>query len=63
VVLEAARGARDHSLASYDAQIWAVAHLNQTQVIFSEVSQHGQVLEGVQFTNPFHSEFDLVAWG
>jgi predicted nucleic acid-binding protein len=62
VVLEAARGERDHSLSYYDAQIWATARLNQTLVIFSEDFQHGQVLEGVQFINPFRPEFDLEAW-
>ena len=62
VVLEAARGARDYSLSYYDAQIWAVARLNQTQVIFSEDFQNGQILEGIRFVNPFHPEFDLTAW-
>jgi len=30
IILEAGRGVRDYSLAYYDAQIWASAHLNQT---------------------------------
>jgi predicted nucleic acid-binding protein len=36
IVLEAARGARDYSLAYYDAQIWATARLNQSPVVFSK---------------------------
>jgi predicted nucleic acid-binding protein len=47
VLREAACGARDHLLAFCDAQIWAAARLKQTQVIFREGFQHGQVLEGV----------------
>lgn len=61
-ILEAGRGVRDHHLPYYDAQIWATAHLNQIPVIFSEDFQHGQVLEGVQFINPFAPAFNLAAW-
>ena len=62
VVLEAARGARDHDLAYYDAQIWAVARLNQVTTIFSEDFRDGQVLEGVRFVNPFAPDFNLEDW-
>ena len=62
IVLEAARGVRDHTLAYYDAQIWAAARLNQIPVIFSEDFQDGRILEGVRFTNPFTPTFDLEAW-
>ena len=62
IVLEAARGARDHSLAYYDAQIWATARLNQVPVIFSEDFGDGQALEGVRFVNPFGSAFQLEDW-
>lgn len=61
-ILEAGRGVREHHLAYYDAQIWATAHLNQIPVIFTEDFQHGQVLEGVQFINPFAASFDRSAW-
>jgi predicted nucleic acid-binding protein len=57
IVLEAGRGVRDHRLAYYDAQIWACARLNQVPVVFSEDFQDGQVLEGVQFINPFSEHF------
>ena len=62
IVLEAARGVRDHGLAYYDAQIWAAARLNQISVIFSEDFQDGQILEGVRFADPFSEMFDIEAW-
>ena len=62
IVLEAARGARDHGLAYYDAQIWAVARLNQVTTIFSEDFSDGQVLEGVRFVNPFRADFRIEDW-
>jgi predicted nucleic acid-binding protein len=61
VVLEASRGVRDHRFNFYDAQIWAVARLNQVQFIFSEDFNPSQV-EGVQFVNPFHATFGLEEW-
>jgi predicted nucleic acid-binding protein len=63
IVMEAARAARDYSLAYYDAQIWATARLNQIPTVFSEDFQDGQVLEGVQFINPFAAGFMMEAWG
>jgi predicted nucleic acid-binding protein len=62
IVLEAARGVRDHGLAYYDAQIWAAARLNQIPVVFSEDFQDGQILEGVRFADPFAEKFDVEAW-
>jgi len=62
IVLEAARGVRDHGLAYYDSQIWAAARLNQIPVVFSEDFQDGQVLEGVRFANPFAGTFDVETW-
>lgn len=61
-IFEAGRGVRDYQLSYYDAQIWAVAHLNQISVIFSEDFQDGQVLEGVRFFNPFSANFILDEW-
>jgi len=60
-VLEAARGVRDHSFSYYDAQIWAVARMNQIPVVFSE-DFNPSWIEGVQFVNPFASEFTLADW-
>lgn len=62
VVLEAARGCRDHGLSYYDAQIWATARLNQVPVVFSEDFTDGQVLDGVRFVNPFSRQFRLEDW-
>jgi predicted nucleic acid-binding protein len=62
IILEAGRGVRDHQLSYYDAQIWATARLNQTPVVFSEDFQHKQMLEGVQFINPFAPGFNLADW-
>ena len=53
VVLEAARGARDHRLAYWDSLIWATAKMNQIPTVLSEDFSHGSVLEGVRFINPF----------
>jgi predicted nucleic acid-binding protein len=61
-VLEAGRGVRDHQLSYFDAQVWATARLNQVPVVFTEDFQDGQILEGVQFINPFAPGFDLGAW-
>jgi len=62
IVIEAARGVRYHSLAYYDAQIWATAKLNQIPVIFSEDFNVGGSLEGVRFVNPFSAAFKLDDW-
>ena len=62
IVMEAGRGVRDHQLSYYDAQIWATARLNQVSVVFSEDFQGRQILEGVQFINPFAPEFKLSEW-
>jgi predicted nucleic acid-binding protein len=62
IVLEAARGVRDHHMSYYDSQIWAAARLNQIPVIFTEDFQDGQILEGVRFVNPFTKTFDLSKW-
>ena len=62
IVLEAARGVRDHKLSYYDAQIWATARLNQVPVIFSEDFTSGITLEGVRIINPFAADFVVEAW-
>jgi predicted nucleic acid-binding protein len=60
VALEAARGARDHHLPYWDAQLWATARLNQVSVVLSEDSDLAdRVLEGVHFLDPFSSSFTL----
>ena len=62
IVLEAARGVRDHRLNFWDAQVWATARLNQIPLVFSEDFSVGAVLEGVRFVNPFAEDFRLEQW-
>lgn len=62
IVLDAARGVRDHRLSYYDAQVWAAARLNQVPLVFSEDFQDGLTLEGIRFVNPFVQGFDVDAW-
>lgn len=57
VVLEAVRGVGAYGLSYYDAQVWAVAKLNQIAVVVSEDFQNGATLEGVTFANPFEDDF------
>lgn len=52
IVLEAARGVRDHQFSFWDAQVWATAKLNQTTVVYSEDFNVGAQIEGVRFINP-----------
>ncbi len=63
VVLEAVRGACDYQFSFWDAQIWAVARLNQVPVVFSEDFNPGAVIEGVRFVNPFAEDFQPEVWG
>ncbi|MBM4334164.1 MAG: PIN domain-containing protein [Deltaproteobacteria bacterium] len=62
IVMEAGRGVRDHRISYYDAQVWAIARLNQVPVVFSEDFGDGSILEGVRFVNPFSPEFLLEKW-
>lgn len=62
IILEAARGVREHQLNYWDAQIWAAARLNQVPVIFSEDFRAGDSLEGVLFVNPFADDFEPNNW-
>ena len=63
VVLEAARGVRDHRLPYWDAQVWAAARLNQIPVILSEDFSDGSEVDGVRFVNPFVRTFDWALLG
>jgi predicted nucleic acid-binding protein len=62
VVLEAARGVRDYQFSFWDAQIWAIARLNQLPAVLSEDFSAGAVIEGVSFVNPFEASFRLADW-
>ncbi len=61
IVLEAARGVRDHRLGYWDAQLWATARLNQIPTVLSEDFADGQTLDAVRFHDPFLPRFDLAA--
>mgnify|MGYP001044479379 CR=1 FL=1 len=62
IVLEAARGVREHHFNFWDAQVWATARLNQISVVFSEDFNVDTVVEGVRFMNPFAKGFRLETW-
>ncbi|MBI4507486.1 MAG: PIN domain-containing protein [Chloroflexi bacterium] len=59
IVVEGCHGASEHGLAIWDALIWAVAKLNQVPCVLTEDAEHGRVVEGVRFLNPFAAAFDL----
>ena len=59
IVLEAARGVRDHQFSYWDAQIWAAARLNQIPVVLSEDFNSGATTEGVSFLNPLEAGVEL----
>jgi len=59
VVLEAARGVRDHQLNFWDSQIWAIARLNQITMVLSEDFTDGVAIEGVRLVNPFAVDFEI----
>ena len=63
IVFEAARGAAQHRLPYWDAQLWATARLNQIPAILTEDFADGNLLEGVRFVNPFADAFDVAALG
>ncbi len=52
IVMEAIRGAQDHSFSYWDSLIWATARLNQVAIIASEDYTSGSYIEGIRFFNP-----------
>lgn len=59
VVLEAIRGVRMHQMNYWDAQVWAVAALNQLSSVLTEDLPSAVQLESVTYINPFADGFDL----
>jgi predicted nucleic acid-binding protein len=59
VVLEAARGVRDHQLSYWDAQIWATARLRGARLVLSEDFTNGVTIEGISFRDPFQAGFSV----
>ena len=62
VTLEAVRGVRRYQFSFWDAQIWAVARLNQVPIVLSEDFNSGATIEGVQFINPFAMTTPVETW-
>jgi predicted nucleic acid-binding protein len=63
VVLEAVRGVQARHFGSYrDAQVWAVARMNQVPVVLSADLENGALVEGIRFVNPFAAEFVAEEW-
>ena len=62
-MLEGARGAVAHQLSIWDALIWAVAQLNGVRWVLTEDAEHGRVIEGVEYLNPFSPAFDPAVVG
>ena len=60
---EAVRGAKDHQMNIYDAQIWAAAKLGDIGVVLTEDMQSSDLLEGVRYVDPFAANFKLAQIG
>jgi predicted nucleic acid-binding protein len=50
---KALRAVREHNLSFWDAMLWAAAVEGGVTLLLSEDFQHGQVLGGIRFCNPF----------
>lgn len=55
IVREAVRGMQTYQMSYWDAQVWAVAHLNQVPLILTEDIPSQSFIEGVRYKNPFES--------
>jgi predicted nucleic acid-binding protein len=60
VVLEAFQASNKYQMSIWDALIWAVAKLNQIPYILTEDADHGRLLDGVLYLNPFHPDFEIA---
>lgn len=63
VVHEALRGARDHQMNIFDAQIWASAKIGDIGLVLTEDTQSAETLEGVRYVDPFAANFKLTQIG
>jgi len=61
IVLEACRASNSYQVSIWDALIWAVAKVNGIPFILTEDADHGSIVDGVHFLNPFHQAFDITA--
>jgi len=62
-VLDGCQAVVQHPMSIWDALIWAVARANGVPYILTEDSDHGRVVGGVRYANPFAPAFDLDALG
>jgi len=53
VVSEALRGVQEHQMSFFDAQMWAVARLNQLPYLLTEDMATGATIDGVRIIDPF----------
>jgi predicted nucleic acid-binding protein len=60
IVIEACRASNNYQMSIWDALIWAAAKVNQIPFVLTEDADHGRSLEGVQYLNPFHDDFDIA---
>ena len=58
VALEGLRGGTRYELSPWDAHVWAIAKLDQVPYVLTEDAEHGRVLEGVRYLDPFDPSFD-----
>lgn len=59
MVMEAIRGRRTYLFSFWDAMIWAAAKSSGTKKLYTEDFQHRQIVEGVEFINPFKVENEI----
>jgi predicted nucleic acid-binding protein len=52
-LVNALKVVHEHNIQFWDAMVWAVAKENGVKTLLSEDFQHGRVLGGVRFVNPF----------
>ncbi|MBF0176952.1 MAG: PIN domain-containing protein [Magnetococcales bacterium] len=52
-ITKALRAVQDHGISFWDAMLWSCAKEAGCAMVVSEDFQHGRVLEGVRFHNPF----------
>ncbi len=55
IILNATDVMEDHMLSFWDALIWSAAKYSGATRIYTEDFQHGAVINGIEFINPFLS--------
>ena len=60
VVMEAIQASNSYQMSIWDALIWAIAKVNQISYILTEDADHGRLLDGIHYLNPFDADFDIA---